>query len=61
MESAGNGGVLKGRLQAFHVHILLVALLGAGYMAERAQISMRVELLSGKLPVMWDRRWISRL
>ena len=34
MESAGNGGVLKGRLQVFHVHVLFVSPLGTGYMAQ---------------------------
>ena len=34
MKSAGNGGVLKGILQVLHVHVLLVAPLGAGYMAQ---------------------------
>ena len=34
MKSAGNGGVLKGNLQMLHVHVLLVAPLGAGYMAQ---------------------------
>lgn len=34
MKSSSNGGILKGHLQVLHVHVLLVALLGAGYMAE---------------------------
>ena len=34
MKSTSNGGVLKGRLQVLHVHVLLVAPLGAGYMAQ---------------------------
>ena len=34
MKSASNGGVLKGRLQVLHVHVLLVAPLGAGHMAQ---------------------------
>ena len=34
MKSAGNGGVLKGILQVLHIHILFVAPLGAGYMAQ---------------------------
>lgn len=34
MKSASNGGILNGSLQMLHVHVLLVALLGAGYMAE---------------------------
>ena len=33
MEPAGNGGVLKSRLQALHIHVLLIALLGTGHMA----------------------------
>ena len=33
-ESAGNGGIVKGRLQMLHVHILLVAPLGTGHMAQ---------------------------
>ena len=34
MKSAGNGGILNGSLQVLHVHVLLVALLGAGHMAQ---------------------------
>ena len=34
MKSASNGGVLKGRLQVLHVHVLLVAPLGAGHMVQ---------------------------
>ena len=34
MKSVGNGGILKGSLQVLHVHILLVAPLGAGHMAQ---------------------------
>lgn len=34
MKSAGNGGTVEGSLQMLHVHILLVAPLGAGHMAE---------------------------
>ena len=34
MQSAGNGGVLKGILQALHIHILFVAPLGACHMAQ---------------------------
>ena len=34
MKSASNGGVLKGGLQVLHVHVLLVAPLGAGHMAQ---------------------------
>ena len=34
MRSASNGGVLKGSLQVLHVHVLLVAPLGAGHMAK---------------------------
>ena len=34
MKSAGNGGILKGSLQVLHVHVLLVAPLGAGHMAQ---------------------------
>ena len=34
MKSASNGGVLKGSLQVLHVHVLLVAPLGAGHMAQ---------------------------
>ena len=34
MKSACNAGVLKGRLQMLHVHVLLVAPLGTGYMAQ---------------------------
>lgn len=34
MKSSSNGGILKGHLQVLHVHVLLVAPLGAGYMAE---------------------------
>ena len=33
VKSAGNGGILKGSLQMLHVHVLLVAPLGAGHMA----------------------------
>ena len=34
MKSASNRGILKGRLQVLHVHVLLVAPLGTGYMAQ---------------------------
>ena len=34
MKSASNGGVLNGSLQVLHVHVLLVAPLGAGHMAQ---------------------------
>ncbi len=34
MKSASNGGVLKGHLQVLHIHVLLVATLGTGYMAQ---------------------------
>lgn len=34
MKSASNGGILKDRLQVLHVHILLVASLGAGQMVQ---------------------------
>lgn len=34
MKSASNGGILKGRLQVLHVHILLVAPLGASHVAQ---------------------------
>lgn len=34
MKSAGNGDVLNGSLQVLHVHVLLVAPLGAGRMAQ---------------------------
>ena len=34
MESADNGGVVESSLQMLHVHVLLVAPLGAGHMAE---------------------------
>ena len=34
MKSASNRGILKGRLQVLHVHVLLVAPLGTGHMAQ---------------------------
>ena len=34
MKSAGNRGVVQSRLQMLHVHVLLVAPLGAGHMAK---------------------------
>ena len=34
VKSAGNGGILKGSLQVLHVHVLLVAPLSAGHMAQ---------------------------
>ena len=34
MKSASNGGVLKGRLQMLHIHVLFVAPLGTGHMAQ---------------------------
>ena len=34
MKSASNGDVLNGSLQVHHVHVLLVAPLGAGHMAQ---------------------------
>ena len=34
MNLAGKGGILKGSLQVLHVHVLLVAPLGAGHMAQ---------------------------
>ena len=34
MKSANNGGILNGSLQMLHVHVFLVAPLGAGYMAQ---------------------------
>ena len=34
MKSASNGDILKGGLQVLHVHVLLVAPLGAGHMAQ---------------------------
>ena len=41
MKSASNGGVLNGSLQVLHVHVLLVAPLGTGYMAQPGTDSMR--------------------
>ena len=48
MKSAGNGGgALKGSLQVLHIHVLLVAPLGAGHMAQpgadqhEARVSVR--------------------
>ena len=34
MKSASNGGILNGSLQVLHIHVLLVAPLGACYMAQ---------------------------
>ena len=34
MKSASNGGILNGCLQVLHVHVLLVAPLGAGHIAQ---------------------------
>ncbi len=34
MKSASNGDVLHGSLQVLHIHVLLVAPLGAGHMAQ---------------------------
>ena len=34
MKSASNGSILKGGLQMLHVHVLLVAPLGTGHMAQ---------------------------
>ena len=34
MRSAGNRGVLQGRLQVLHIHVLFVAPLGANHMAQ---------------------------
>ena len=34
MKSAGDGGILKDRLQVLHVHVLLAAPLGSGYMTK---------------------------
>ena len=34
MKSASNRGIVKGRLQVLHVHVLLVAPLGTGHMAQ---------------------------
>ena len=34
MKSASNGGVLNGSLQVLHIHVLFVAPLGAGHMAQ---------------------------
>ena len=34
MKSVSNGGVLNGSRQVLHVHVLLVAPLGAGHMAQ---------------------------
>ena len=34
MKSAGNGGIVHGRLQVLHVHVFLAAPLGAHHMAE---------------------------
>ena len=34
MESAGDRGVIQRRLQVLHIHVLLVAPLSAGHMAE---------------------------
>ena len=34
MKSAGNGGVFNGSLQVLHIHVLLVAPLGASHMAK---------------------------
>ena len=54
MKSAANGGVLKGGLQVVHVHVLLVASLGASQIT-----SLKAELPSGKLPTTRVRRWKS--
>ena len=34
MKSAGNGNVFQSRLQVLHIHVLFVAPLGAGHMAQ---------------------------
>ena len=34
MKSASNGGILKDGLQVIHIHVLLVAPLGTGHMAQ---------------------------
>ena len=34
MRTASNGGILKCYLQVLHIHVLLVAPLGAGHMAQ---------------------------
>ena len=34
MKSASNGGILNGSLQVLHIHVLLVAPLGTGHMAQ---------------------------
>ena len=34
MKSASNGDVLNGSLQVLHIHVLFVAPLGAGHMAQ---------------------------
>ena len=51
MKSAGNRGVLKGRLQKLHIHILFVASLGTSHMEK---------LSSGTLPTT-RVRWLSRV
>ena len=37
MKSASNGGVLKGRIQVLHVHVLLVAPLGISHLLQVSQ------------------------
>ena len=48
MKSASNGGIFKGGLQVLHVHVLLVAPLGAGHMAQPGTDQHKAELPSGK-------------
>ena len=52
MKSASNGGVLNGSLQVLHIHVLLVAPLGAGHMAQPGtdQHEGRVAIREGPHP-----------
>ena len=50
MKSAGNGGVVQSRLQVLHVHVFLVAPLGACHMAQPRADQHQSRVAIGKCP-----------
>ena len=49
MKSASNGGIFKGGLQVLHIHVLLVAPLGAGHMTQSGTDQHKVTIQLGEI------------
>ena len=61
MGSADNSGIPQSRLQVLYVQVFLVALLGAGHVAQPSADQHEGRIAVGKAPTTRVRRRISRL